>query len=120
LPAQQRLVLAEGHCLREQALAICDGVAKRERHGTSVETLKCMIAAGEGCSLIPALAADQSDAIAYRTLPEREYGRLIGLAWRSSDRRAAEFRELAEVLCNGLGVASDDVEVVIATGKLGY
>ncbi len=54
------LLLAEGHCLRDQALALCGGTQKAA-HGadvraTSLETLRYLVAAGQGATLAPLLA----------------------------------------------------------------
>jgi len=98
LPAHERLLLEEGHCLRDQALAECSDVGKKDRHGTSLETLKYMIAAGEGCTLIPALAADKGLGISYFALPSEVFARDIDLVWRRSDARQSQFRELARVI----------------------
>jgi LysR family hydrogen peroxide-inducible transcriptional activator len=95
LPAHKRLLLEEGHCLREQALAACSDVGKKDRHGTSLETLKYMVAAGEGCTLIPALAANKDPGVGYFELPSRPFARNIDLVWRRSDARRLQFRELA-------------------------
>jgi LysR family hydrogen peroxide-inducible transcriptional activator len=98
LPANERLLLEEGHCLRDQALAVCSDVGKKDRHGTSLETLKYMVAAGEGCTLIPALAADKGLGIGYFALPSRVFARDIDLVWRRSDARQSQFRELAQII----------------------
>lgn len=100
LDAEERLLLEEGHCLREQALAACATSSPSHRHGTSLETLKYMVAAGEGCTLVPVLAAGSRDAAVYRRLPSPIYSRTIGLAWRRSDPRRAEFLTLVDQLRN--------------------
>src|SRR5258708_4134977 len=96
LEADERLLLEEGHCLREQALAACAAAGPSNRHGTSLETLKYMVAAGEGCTLVPALAVAPRDAVVHSPLPSPTYSRTIGLAWRRSDPRGAEFSTLAD------------------------
>jgi len=63
LTARERLLLDEGHCLRDQALAACSDIAPSNRHATSLETLKYMVAAGEGCTLIPIMAANDAIGI---------------------------------------------------------
>lgn len=98
LDAEERLLLEEGHCLREQALAGCSAPGRTNRLATSLETLKYMVAAGEGCTLVPALAVSERDAVAYSRLPGTTFSRRIGLAWRKSDPRAADFSALAETL----------------------
>jgi LysR family transcriptional regulator, hydrogen peroxide-inducible genes activator len=95
LDASERLLLEEGHCLREQALAACSNTGRSHRLGTSLETLKYMVAAGEGCTLVPALAISGRDAVVYSQLPVSTYSRRIGLAWRRSDPRGSEFSALA-------------------------
>lgn len=55
------LLLEDGHCLRDQALAVCGLPQPRgteDFRGSSLETLRQMVAAGVGCTLLPALAAD--------------------------------------------------------------
>lgn len=95
LDESERLLLDEGHCLREQALAACSPAEAATRHATSLETLKYMVAAGEGCTLVPALARTDGGPIHYSPLTERRYARSIALAWRRSDPRDQEFRDLA-------------------------
>jgi LysR family transcriptional regulator, hydrogen peroxide-inducible genes activator len=95
LDADERLLLEEGHCLREQALVGCSAPGRSNRLATSLETLKYMVAAGEGCTLVPALAVSRRDAVVYSRLPVPTYSRKIGLAWRRSDPRASEFSALA-------------------------
>ncbi|MDE1906290.1 MAG: LysR family transcriptional regulator, partial [Rhodospirillales bacterium] len=101
LPASELLLLEEGHCLRDQALALCDAEPGAMRHSTSLETLWHMVAAGEGISLLPALALaarpDLRARITTRPL-EDAAGRWLTLKWRASDPREARFRELAAVL----------------------
>jgi len=98
LDPDQRLLLEEGHCLRDQALAACSGAPRTSRHGTSLETLKYMVAAGEGCTLVPALAVAARDAVMYSPLPPGIYSRTIGLAWRKSDPRRTDFSILVDNL----------------------
>jgi len=95
LDADERLILEDGHCLREQALVGCSTASGGGRIATSLETLKYMVAAGEGCTLVPALAVSEKDAVVYSRPLAPVYSRRIGLAWRSSDPRASEFSALA-------------------------
>jgi LysR family hydrogen peroxide-inducible transcriptional activator len=95
LDVGERLLLEEGHCLREQALAGCSALGRANRLATSLETLKYMVAAGEGCTLVPALAVSERDAVAYSRLSDTTYSRKIGIAWRRSDPRGSEFSALA-------------------------
>ncbi len=90
-------MLEEGHCLREQALAACAEVAPERRAATSLETLRYMVAAGEGCTLMPQLATIAVEGLVYRPLPP-QFARTIMLVWRGSDPRSTEFRALADTL----------------------
>lgn len=103
LEGDDLLLLEEGHCLRDQALSLCQSQSTtRTRHATSLETLWHMIAAGEGYSLLPALSLRGRDAlaglVASRPFVDRTVGRTIGLAWRASDPRGPEFQQLASFL----------------------
>lgn len=98
MPASERLLMEEGHCLRQQALEACAFTERSTRHGTSLETLKYMVAAGEGSTLVPKLATAQADPISYSPLPVDVYSRTIGLAWRRSDPRAKQYGDIAETL----------------------
>jgi len=102
LPHDDLLLLEEGHCLRDQALALCAGAPRATRHATSLETLWHMIAAGEGYSLLPALALaarpDLAPRVMCRALNEPNAGRRISLIWRASDPRETQFRALAALL----------------------
>lgn len=98
LEPRDRLLLEDGHCLRDQALAACADTDATTRHATSLETLKYMVAAGEGCTLMPALAVSQIAGLEYVPLAGADYGRTIVLAWRRSDPREADFQALARQL----------------------
>ena len=102
LPFDDLLLLEEGHCLRDQALALCEGGSAVARHGTGLETLWHMIVAGEGFSLLPALAVaarpDLAAMVRCRTLSEPAAGREIAMVWRASDPRETQFRALARTL----------------------
>ena len=95
LEANERLLLEEGHCLRDQAIAACSEIDASNRHATSLETLKYMVAAGEGCTLMPALAVTEINGLEYVPLPLADYSRTIVLVWRRSDPRADDFTGLA-------------------------
>src|SRR5690606_6934433 len=55
---ERLLLLEEGHCLREQALDVCRlaGAGERDFRATSLETLRQMVAAGVGSTLLPVLS----------------------------------------------------------------
>ncbi len=93
LRGQRLLLLTEGHCLREQALAICgaaDSDADGDFRATSLETILQMVATGLGSTLLPAMACGDARARAVTTRPlEAGLGRRIGLVWRRSYARVA-------------------------------
>jgi LysR family hydrogen peroxide-inducible transcriptional activator len=104
------LLLEDGHCLRDQALALCHqargqspgGEGEAPRYATSLEMLRHMIAAGEGYSLLPMLAAagrpDLGGLVAVREIADDRAFRTIGLAWRATDPREDDLRALAAFL----------------------
>lgn len=104
LSGHELLLLEEGHCLREHALAACHlpGPARGEGVlATSLATLVQMVANGLGVTLIPEMAA-KAGVLAGTDLISRPLsdgaGRIIGLAWRPSSPRKADFRALGEFL----------------------
>ena len=102
------LLMEEGHCLRDQTLSLCDSrrLPSRSRYASSLEMLRHMIAAGEGISVIPLLAAAEHTTmqgmIAYRELEEARAGRTIALVWRATETRANDLREIAAFMRDGL------------------
>jgi LysR family hydrogen peroxide-inducible transcriptional activator len=102
LRGQRLLLLTEGHCLRDQALAIC-GTDNREDEGdfraTSLETILQMVATGLGSTLLPAMACSDARARSVTMRPlEEGVGRRIGLVWRRSYPRSRDIHLLAETL----------------------
>lgn len=112
LAPHERLLLEEGHCLRDQALSACADVDPGNRRATSLETLKYMMAAGEGCTLLPALASAETVGGVCRPVPSDIYSRTIGLAWRQTDPRDAEFLALANSLRATVASATSVVQPV--------
>jgi LysR family hydrogen peroxide-inducible transcriptional activator len=82
------LLLEDGHCLRDRALAVCGFPAhgSEDFRASSLETLRQMVAAGMGCTLLPALAArsvSPTEAlIELRPFANPAPSRVIGLALR--------------------------------------
>ena len=93
------LLLEEGNCLRDQALAACAATPSAGRHATSVETLRSMVAAGAGYTLMPRLASaegdDETGLVVSRPLGPSGPARTIALAWRATDPRRASLERLA-------------------------
>jgi len=104
LEDQTVLLLEDGHCLRDQALAVCErggAVESVELRATSLPTLVQMVAGGLGLTLLPEAAAAalvQPRGQVELAPLEPKPGRTLGLAWRTSSGRLREFRLLAEVL----------------------
>ena len=98
------LLLEEGHCLRDQALDVCqlERPENEEMRATSLETLRQMIALGYGVTLIPALAVDTPQDYRGRLsivpLDTLDAARSIGLAWRRRSPLAPTLSRLAEAL----------------------
>jgi LysR family hydrogen peroxide-inducible transcriptional activator len=102
------LLLEDGHCLRDQALSVCQLVGAQERAGfraTSLETLRQMVSAGVGVTLLPQMSVQPpvppSDDLALVRLAEPVPSRRIAMFWRKTSayrsflpRLAALFREL--------------------------
>ncbi len=105
LDDQTMLLLEDGHCLRDQALAVCNragAVESVEVRATSLPTLVQMVAGGLGVTLLPEAAAPmllpRNGPVATAEFAKPVPGRTLGLAWRSSSGRLREFRLLAETL----------------------
>jgi LysR family hydrogen peroxide-inducible transcriptional activator len=98
------LLLEEGHCFRDQALAFCKTPAARSRSGldgSSLSTLVQMVGAGIGVTMIPEMAVGvetQSARVACTNFQGPQPGRTIGMIWRKSTPLAAELSEIAEVV----------------------
>ncbi|MEA2754496.1 MAG: LysR family transcriptional regulator, hydrogen peroxide-inducible s activator [Aliidongia sp.] len=103
--ARDILVLADGHCLRGQALAACghSGALGGALRAASLSTLLNMVAAGYGTTLIPGLAAGaaQDAGIVLRPLAARA-GRIVRIAWRTHFPRRAVVDAVGEVIATRL------------------
>ena len=104
LDADSILLLEDGHCLRDHALAACKirNTQKTRRIGaSSVLTLVEMVDADLGITFLPELARDslilKNTRVRMKPLEENSY-RTIGLAWRKGTDREEEFRMLGEFL----------------------
>jgi len=108
------LLLEEGHCFRDQALAAC----KLPRtpsgeiiEGSSLSTLVQMVGAGIGVTLIPEMAAEveaRSAPVSIQRLPEPVPGRTIGLIWRRSTPLADHYTALARIMREELASQSSN------------
>jgi LysR family hydrogen peroxide-inducible transcriptional activator len=94
------LLLDDGHCLRDQALAICAHARTHELdfRATSLSTLAQMVAAGAGVTLLPRLAVaaeSRHAALAIRPLRDARAFRTLGLCWRRTSPLGATLRQIA-------------------------
>jgi LysR family transcriptional regulator, hydrogen peroxide-inducible genes activator len=107
---ERLILLEEGHCLRDQALAYCAGVRGVGPMGlgaTSLATVMQMVANGYGVTLVPQVAVDvevRDARIKLLRFAAPEPGRTVGLAWRRTSPHKAEFIDLGKVIANALGV----------------
>ncbi len=105
LRGERLLLLTDGHCLRDQALAVC-GLARApgedqaaDFRATSLETIRQMVAAGMGCTLLPAMAVGIPGERPIEVRPLAvEASRRIGLVWRASYPKGDELELLAEAI----------------------
>lgn len=103
LEGQTVLLLAEGHCLREQALSLCthsQADISADFRASSLETLRHLVAAGYGCTLIPELAVPRlrdPHTVVRPLVGEKAY-RTIGLTWRRSYPRPEAVQALGEFI----------------------
>ena len=105
LEREHLLLLTEGHCLREQALEVCEHAGAQEYAGfqaTSLETLRHMVAAGVGVTLLPLLSVrppvPRAASITLMTFTDPAPYRDIGLFWRAAGVHTELLGEVAEVL----------------------
>ncbi|MBV9840305.1 MAG: LysR family transcriptional regulator [Sphingomonadaceae bacterium] len=101
----QLLLLEDGHCLKDHALAACNRPELRAEAamlGTSLHTLVQMVDNGLGTTLLPEMAIDagilDGTRIVARPLDAEHPSRRIALAWRKGSPRDKEFRLLADAL----------------------
>jgi LysR family hydrogen peroxide-inducible transcriptional activator len=106
------LLMGEGHCFRDQVLEACPGLGDALRHdreqghavleGSSLETLKHMVASGLGITVLPQSAADNArygdQQLAIRPFTDPQPTRTVALAWRVSYPRHQAIDALTEAL----------------------
>ena len=99
------LLLEDGHCLKDHALAACNRPELRAEAsilGTSLHTLVQMVDNGLGLTLIPEMAVEagilEGTNVVARRLDAEHPTRRIALVWRKGSPREKEFRLLAEAL----------------------
>jgi LysR family transcriptional regulator, hydrogen peroxide-inducible genes activator len=105
LKGQTLLLLEDGHCLRDQALEVCSRIDIREAEdfrATSLETLRQMVVAGLGITLLPETAVE-SPFGSQRGLTIRQFSkpvptRNVGAVWRKSSTRTEAIAAVCDIL----------------------
>ncbi len=105
LQGETVLLLEDGHCMRDQALEVCGRMDIREVDGfraTSLETLRQMVVAGLGVTLMPALAVEAPFG-SQRGLTVRPFAapaptRTIGAVWRKTSTRVAAIDAVCDII----------------------
>ncbi len=98
------LLLNDGHCLRDDALGICPRIREQEKSGfqaTSLETLRHMVAADVGVTLLPALSANtnaQHSVVCVRPFKKPYPQRQISILWRKLQPKQVLCRKIAEIV----------------------
>jgi LysR family transcriptional regulator, hydrogen peroxide-inducible genes activator len=102
---ERLLLLEEGHCLRDQALEVCSRVGLRDSQdfrATSLETLRQMVAAGAGVTLLPELAGRgayrSGRGVVLRPFVRPAPARHIGAVWRKTTARRAAIDAVGAVI----------------------
>jgi LysR family hydrogen peroxide-inducible transcriptional activator len=104
------ILLEEGHCLRDQALDYCAKARSTAEVGlgaTSLATIMQMVASGYGVTLVPEVAIDvelRDNRVKLLRFAEPQPSRSIGLAWRRTSPRKADFVSLGQMVVDALGV----------------
>lgn len=102
---EKLLLLEDGHCLKDHALAACNRPelrAEAAMMGTSLHTLIQMVDNGLGMTMVPEMAVDagilDGTGVIARPLEAEHPSRSIALLWRKNSPREKEFRLLADAL----------------------
>ncbi len=105
LPADEIMLLEEGHCMREHALSSCHTKGLQGNtavQGTSLYTMIEMVAGGQGITFIPEMAVNsalvEQSNIRLRPLKEKGPHREIGLVWRPTYQRKDDLQLLAQTM----------------------
>lgn len=109
LAGQALLLLDEGHCLRGQALQVCQAAGADEEQdfrATSLETLRQMVRAGTGITFMPRIAVREEAGICYLPFQPPTPSRTIGLVWRKTSARGVLIAEIARLVQQVVGQCS--------------
>jgi len=105
LNGETLLLLEDGHCLRDQALDVCNRVDVKENEdyrATSLETLRQMVAAGLGITLLPELATrgpfGSGQGLTVKAFTKPVPTRTVGAVWRKSSSRGEAIKAVCDVV----------------------
>lgn len=126
LQEMRLLLLEEGHCFRDQALAFCginSGGPRELLEGSSLSTLVQMVSAGIGITLIPDMAVaveTRSASVSIARFKAPRPSRTIGMVWRKTSPLAKQLGEIADVVRRSAEeLRARDVAAACATGSGG-
>jgi LysR family transcriptional regulator, hydrogen peroxide-inducible genes activator len=105
LTGETLLLLEDGHCLRDQALDVCSRIDVKESEdyrATSLETLRQMVAAGLGITLLPELATrgpfGSGQGLTVKSFARPVPSRSVGAVWRKSTARTDAIKAVCDVI----------------------
>jgi LysR family transcriptional regulator, hydrogen peroxide-inducible genes activator len=105
LTGETLLLLEDGHCLRDQALDVCSRIDVKESEdyrATSLETLRQMVAAGLGITLLPKLATrgpfGSGQGLTVKEFSRPVPSRSVGAVWRKSTARTAAIKAVCAAI----------------------
>jgi len=103
LPLDQMILLSEGHCFRDQTVDLCNIQSRTtlaETSVTSLETIISLVAAGQGISIVPALARATGwltrPQIGVQPLRSKGATRQLNLTFRKSSPRRQLVKAVSE------------------------
>src|SRR5476649_904439 len=113
LKTETMLLLGNGHCFRDQVLEVCPEMARfsspgngmqRTFEGSSLETIRHMVASGIGLTVLPRASVPDMDArdgmLAFRPFDAPVPSRRVVIVWRKSFTRKAAIDAICEVVAN--------------------
>ena len=122
--ARELVLLEEGHCLRDQALSYCGerNYAHNRLGATSLTTVLQMVASGYGVTLLPEVAVDvevRDERVKLLRFVEPQPRRDVGLAWRPTSPRKADFLELGQILLKTLKCEQSHKAQLVLAANMG-
>ena len=123
LKGEELMLLGEGRCLRDHALALGGGkgTPPGEFQASSLHTLVQMVDNGLGLTLLPKMAIDSGITrgtwVQVRPVGEKIFSRQIGIAWRASSSLKGDFALLAEYFRDELATPLPPQRKRTGTGK---